>query len=167
MALIFLKDNINTPLALEPYRTLNEKLSISKNELDGYTFEIPVENVDQKIVEGFYNDKYYAFNFLLKFSFAQNMNSRTKGEDEWIIRHTLRFEFDHDFKDIEEDTLGEITSRYKYFYLIGANYYEYSYNVTFQNKAEMVFDVLSDFENIKEICRQLISYDIALFARGY
>jgi len=60
----------------------------------------------------------------------------------------------------------ELRKRSNYFFIDGAEYFEFSYHIS-ARKAELRFDVLVSEEKIQNVCNQLISHDIAIFSRGW
>jgi hypothetical protein len=166
MPIIFLKEDKENTLEMEPYRTLGKKLDDKIDDgLDGCRIKVNIGNHKDGFVNGFEISRYYAEDIVLMFSFTRNPNSLDDNEC-YLVHHQIEFEFDSDFADVQRDSLEEIDKRSKYFYIDGASYYEFSYLIGIR-KVEMRFDVLTAELNIRKVCNQLISHDIAIFSRGW
>lgn len=166
MPIIFFKEHNENTIELEPYCSFGKKFKEKVEAgIDGSCVTVPISNYKGELSAGFEVDRYYANDIRLKFCFNRNPNSTTTNE-EYLVHHTLEFDFDLDFEDIQRGSLEDISKRSKYFYIEGVSYYEFTYQMG-RKSAEMRFDVLTSEKDIDRVCNQLISHDIAIFSRGW
>lgn len=164
MPIIFFKEDNENTLELEPYYSFNKKFEDKiEDGIDGARIKVDIANHKSGFVNGFDLDRNYGEDFVLRFSFTKNQQEEA---EYYLIHHTVEFEFDEYFSEIQQDSLEEVRKRAKYFYIDGAEYYEFSYHIS-SRKAELKFDVLTSEKKIQNVCNQLISHDIAIFSRGW
>ena len=164
MPIIIFKENHKKPLEREPYFTFNKKFEEEADVgIDRTRINIDIPSHKPGFTNGFDVNPFYGEDFLLSFSFMKNT---LEDPDCYLIHHTVEFEFAEDFIELQRDSLEEVSKRAGFFYIDGADYYEFSYHLG-ENKAELRFDILASEKKIKRVCNQLISHDIAIFARGW
>lgn len=164
MPIIFFKEDSENTLKLEPYYSFNKKFDDKKEDgIDGARIKVDIANHKSGFVNGFDQNQNYGADFVLRFSFTKNKQDE---QELFLIHHTVEYEFDEYFYDIQQDSLEELRKRSNYFFIDGAEYFEFSYHIS-ARKAELRFDVLVSEEKIQNVCNQLISHDIAIFSRGW
>lgn len=165
MPIIFiLENNEYNPLELEPYRTFNQKYEDREDDIEGALIRINISNQRRGFVDGFSVDRFYCDDITLKFWFS-NINDKHDGND-ILIHHTIEYDFDSSFVEIQQNMAEEVKERAEHIYIPGVMNLALSYRLTSKN-IQLIFDVVTEKDKVQTVCNQLISHDIAMFARGW
>lgn len=165
MPIIFIAENNEyNPLELEPYKSFNKKFEDREDDLEGALIKISIPNHRKGFVDGFSIDRYYCDDITLKFMFSHIHGS--SNENSILIHHTIEYDFDTSFVEIQQDMAEEFKSRAEHIYIPGVKQLELSYRLT-SKSVQLIFDVVTEEKSLQTICNQLISHDIAIFSRGW
>lgn len=166
MPIIFIPEDYDyNPLNLEPYNTFNKKFEDKAETLDGALIKLGIANHRKGFVDGFSIDRFYCDDITLKFMFSQIHKGLNEGKD-FLIHHTIEYGFDSSFTEFQQEMAEEFIARSAYIYIPGIKQLELSYHLKSKN-VMLIFDVVTEKEQIQSVCNQLISHDIAIFSRGW
>ena len=149
------KDDI---LKKEPYSTFIKKFN-KLNSLINEKIHIKINSMDKDkrygFAKGFSLDYVYAKSFDLDFNYYMFTDAECSQRQSFCIIHTISYEFqgEEDFHEIMIDTINDVQ--------------EINCSINNKNKVNITYSVLCEEENAKEVCLQLISNDIAMFARSF
>lgn len=82
-----------------------------------------------------------------------------------LIHHTIEYDFDLDFADIQQEAVNSIKKRMDYIYISNVSYLEYSYVIE-KNHVQLSFDVLTNEACVSSVVNHLICQDIMIFPEG-
>ncbi len=163
-------------LEREPYQTFLKKF----NKLDGLTNESvhlkitsgekEKKNCFAGFTDGFSLDYCYAKRFDLDFEFREFAAAERDGSPKFCVMHRISYRFteNEDLHNIMMDTIDDIQRRNGYFYLSAlAKECEVNCFVNSKNMVTVTYTVFCGKTDAKEVCLQLISHDIAMFARSF
>ena len=144
----------------EPYKTFIKEFERVRREqgLNGTILKIDDKKIPHIYVAGCKE------NVKFEFKFIKNEQARNLKEA-FLIRHFMMISFDENYSELQRIALSEIKRHANYFYIEGAEYIVFSYDISFST-AKIYFDVISSEDSIKSICMQLMSHDIAIFSRS-
>lgn len=83
-----------------------------------------------------------------------------------LIHHTIEYDFDLDFADIQQEAVNSIKKRIDYIYISNVSYLEYSYVIE-KNHVQLSFDALTNEASVSSVVNHLICQDIMIFSRGW
>ena len=165
MPIIFIPEsNEYNPLELEPYRSLNKKFEDREDDIDSALIKISIASHRKGFVGGFSVDRFYCDDITLKFMFSYIHGNHDRNDI--LIHHTIEYDFDSSFVEIQQDMAEEFKARSEHIYIPGVKHLELSYRLT-SKSVQLIFDVVTKEEKLQSICNQLISHDIAMFSRGW
>ena len=167
MPVIFFKEKRENPLEMEPYKTFDKKFEDKKDDLEDAVIKVGINNRKSGFHNGFGLDKFYSDDISMSFEFSMDSYDKGKSESQCLIHHTIEYDFDGT-GEIQNNCLGELEKRAGYLYVPHVDYIEYGYKIG-KRQARISFDLItsSDISVIREVCRQMISLDIAIFSRGW
>lgn len=143
MPIIFIAENNEyNPLEFEPYKSFNKKFEDREDDLEGALIKISIPNHRKGFVDG------------------------SSSENSILIHHTIEYDFDTSFVEIQQDMAEEFKSRAEHIYIPGVKQLELSYRLT-SKSVQLIFDVVTEEKSLQTICNQLISHDVAIFSRGW
>lgn len=163
-------------LEREPYQTFLRKfnqLECLTNEsvhLKITSGEKGKKNCFTDFTDGFSLDYCYAKRFDLDFEFCEFAAAKRDGDLEFCIMHSICYQFagDENFHNIMLDTIDDIQRRSGYFYLSElVKGCEVDCSVNSNHVVTITYMVFCGKKDAKEVCLQLISHDIAMFARSF
>lgn len=82
-----------------------------------------------------------------------------------LIHHTIEYDFDLDFADIQQEAVNSIKKRIDYIYISNVSYLECSYTIE-KNHVQLSFNVLTNEASVSSVVNHLISQDIMIFPEG-
>lgn len=168
--MFFIKEK--TVLEREPYSEFQKEWNkmLTKNHSNEIHMRITVGSAkDNKGTEDAFSLDYcYTKWFDLSFKFMMISNEDYVLNQRHCVVHTISYQFADEYRDIMMDTVCDIQAKSKYFYISSlVKDCEVQANISRRNVVTITFCVACDKENQKEVCLQLISHDVSLFARGY
>ena len=168
MPVIFFKEKRENPLELEPYKTFDKKFEDKRDDLESAVIKVGINNRKSGFHNGFGLDKFYSDDIAMSFEFSMDSYDKDKGKQQCLIHHTVEYDFEEMTGEIQNNCLSELEKRACYLYIPQVDYIEYAYKLS-KRQARITFDLItsSDINTIREVCRQLISLDIAIFSRGW
>lgn len=170
--MIFRKKGRDYILNKEPYATFIkkfDKLQSITNEKIHMRITSGDSSKKTGLTSGFRLDYCYAKWFDLKFEFYGLIDEECIQNQQFCVIHSLSYKFgDDDCHDMMMDTVADIENRNGYVYLSSlAQECEVRCSLNNKNTVTVTYSVFCDKNDAKEICLQLINYDIALFARSF
>lgn len=171
---MFLRNPQDDILKKEPYSTFIKKFNRLTSIVDK-KIHMKISSVDKDkkrygFANGFNLDYVYAKSFDLEFKYYMFADAEYIQRQSFCIVHTLSYKFEKgdDFHDIMIDTIEDIQKRNGYFY-ISSLVKECDVKCVINNKnvVNITYTVLCKKKNAKEVCLQLLSNDIAMFARSF
>ena len=149
--MIFRKKERDDILTNEPYAAFIkkfDKLQSVINEKIHIRIDMNDNGKKTGFTSGFYLDSCYA---------------------QWFVMHSLEYKFvDDDYNDMMLDTVADIEKRNGYIYLSSlVHECEVRSSMNNKNTVTVMYSVLCDKKDAKEVCLQLINHDIALFTRSF
>lgn len=165
MPMIFISEEKNNPLEQEPYLSINRKLKDCGDDIIGKQIKYAISRHKSGFYDGFDLDRYYCDDIMLKFTFSKNKQANN-AEEEMLIHHTIEYDFDLDFADIQQEAVNSIKKRMDYIYISNVSYLEYSYVIE-KNHVQLSFDVLTNEACVSSVVNHLICQDIMIFSRGW
>lgn len=167
MPIVFISETEYSPLELEPYATFNKKFTDRQQNLDGAEIKVGISNRRKGFTKGIASDKFYSDNIKLKFKFSSLIvNGSPDTERLLVIRHVVDYDFKSSFYEFEQQMAEEMVERAPYIYIPGVRQLEMSYKIKDKNM-KLIMDVVIPETLGRVVCNQLISCDIAFFARGW
>lgn len=164
------KENI---LDREPYVTFLKKFN-KLDSLSNANINMRISSNFRKEAEecnqAFSLDYLYAKSFELDFQFVTFFDEEYLHNQRFCIFHTISYKFeDEEYQNMMMDTIGDFQKRNGYLYISSlVQECEINASVNNQNVVTISFRVFYDDQKCaKEICLELISQDIALFARSF
>lgn len=168
--MMFMKKKENV-LEKEPYATFLREFS----KLNGITNEkihMCITSDKKRSSDnfaGFSLDYVYTKRFDLDFQFVTLIDEERIQHQKFCILHTISYRFDdEDYQFMMMDTIDDIKKRNGYIY-ISSDVIECEVDCGISNKnlVTVSFCIFCNKEKVKEVCLQLISQDIILFARSF
>ena len=170
---MFMRNSKDDILKKEPYSTFIKKFN-KLNSLINEKIHIKINSMDKDkrygFAKGFSLDYVYAKSFDLDFNYYMFTDAECSQRQSFCIIHTISYEFqgEEDFHEIMIDTINDVQERNGYFYFSSmVKKCEINCSINNKNKVNITYSVLCEEENAKEVCLQLISNDIAMFARSF
>lgn len=157
---------------MEPYVTFIKKYNKLSN-LINEKIQIRIKTTKDKdrggYVNGFYLDYVYTKWFDLKFQFYSLMEENDPPNPEFCVAHSLSYKFEEtDYSEMMMDTIGDIQKKANNLYISAlVRRCEINCFLSGRNVVTVSYKVFCEKQNAKEVCLQLISTDIALFARSF
>lgn len=170
--MIFRKKERDDILNNEPYATFSKKFDKLQSVINE-KIHIRIDTNDNGkktgFTSGFYLDSCYAQWFELKFEFYGLDNEESNPNQQLYVMHSLEYKFvDDDYNDMMLDTVADIEKRNGYIYLSSlVHECEVRSSMNNKNTVTVMYSVLCDKKDAKEVCLQLINHDIALFTRSF
>ena len=158
------KGNYN-PMNLRPYSLFNKAFTDTAEDLENKFIKIYINNKRQSFTDGFTLDRNYCNGITLSFAFSR-ITSEEKGNETILIHHDVEFKYDTDFLEVEQDAVEEVTKRASYLYIPAVKHLEISNQISAKS-IHLMFDALTNEEDVQAVSNQLISQDIAIFSRGW
>ncbi len=165
MPMIFISEEKNNPLEMEPYLSINRKLKDLGDDISGKQIKYAISRHKSGFYDGFDLDRYYCDDVMLRFTFSKNKQANNVDE-EMLIHHIIEYDFDLDFADIQQEAVNSIKKRIDYIYISNVSYLEYSYVIE-KNHVQLSFNVLTNEANVSSVVNHLICQDIMIFSRGW
>ena len=105
----------------------------------------------------------------MKFEFYGLDNEECNQNQQLYVMHSLEYKFvDDDYNDMMLDTVADIEKRNGYIYLSSlVHECEVRSSMNNKNTVTVMYSVLCDKKDAKEVCLQLLNHDIALFTRSF
>lgn len=168
MPIVFISESKNyNPLELEPYCSFNKKFTDKEEDIDGSMIKLVISNHRKGFVDGFSIDRFYCDDITLKFLFSRiQIHEESTDKKVILIHHTIEYDFNSSSAEFQQDMAEELKARSGHIYIPGVKQLELSYRQTSRN-IQLIFDVITDEEQLRMVCNQLISHDIAMFSRGW
>ena len=170
--MIFRKKERDDILTNEPYAAFIKKFDKLQSVINE-KIHIRIDTNDNGkktgFTSGFYLDSCYAQWFELKFEFYGLDNEECNQNQQLYVMHSLEYKFvDDDYNDMMLDTVADIEKRNGYIYLSSlVHECEVRSSMNNKNTVTVMYSVLCDKKDAKEVCLQLLNHDIALFTRSF
>ena len=155
----------------EPYASFLKKFNRLNDDLTNQELHLHFQ-FDPKNpcnFPGFCLDYAYARQFNLRFRYL-SLSEDQKGQSEkFCILHAISFQFaGEEYQSMMLETVRDIKKRNSFFYLSSdVKSCEIQCGIEDHNTVTVLFCVYCDRSRAKEVSLQLISHDIALFARSF
>ena len=170
--LMFIRRGNNGVLEKEPYSTFIKKFDKLGNSILNKKIKWKIASKKGKDDEdlGFPLQYCYCERFDVEFEYYMVFDEKQIQNQRFVIIHTLSYKFDGDgeFRDIMMDTILDLNKRSGQLYMsklvkdciIHAT-------VDGKDRVNITYTVFCDREDAKEVGLQLLSNDVALFARTF
>ena len=157
------KNKQNKVLSREPYASFLKKYNERTNK------EIHVRIDSVKNNECLKADNTYAQFYDLSFKFYNILKVGLNQIPMFYVKHSISYSFyyDSDYWDIMMDVIEDIQKKSVGIYISSLVKKCRLECFIKKNLVTITYYVVCDRKNAKEICLQLISHDIAMFARGF
>jgi len=166
MPIVYIPENSHyDPLSHDPYLSFNKQFCDMAGRLDSSSIKIHISDKKNGLKDGFSLDQDYFNDVNLKFLFSY-MPNECKDQKDVLVHHELSYGFDPDFLESVMDTSEDISDRADYFYIPEVKHLEMTSRMTSKH-VFLTVNALSTEENVQMVCNQLLSHDIAFFARGW
>lgn len=153
----------NKVLESEPYSSFIKQFNKESNN------EIHLRiSADSDNTECFKIDSIYARFFDMSFKFYMLMEGKTYRIPRFYVKHSISFGFiDDDYTNMMLQMIEDIKKRSDYFYISSLAEKCRIESTVNKNLVTVTYYVSCKRKHAEEICLQLISHDIAMFARGF
>ena len=171
MNIATIKNKNNNVIKYEPYATFLSKYNKLGNRILNKKIKWNITSKNSISDCGFPLQYCYCENFDIEFKYYSILFDEAKSQREkFLIVHTLSYEFDDvgGFTDIMMEVIADLNKKNRSFYI--SNYVEecnVSANFDGINKVNIVFTVFCDRKDAKEVSLELLSHDVAVFARTF
>ena len=160
-------------LKMEPYAGFLRQFDTLK-DIGGETVHIRIasDNIarnEDKAIGGFELNRTYTRWYDLRFVFRTVLDKKDDLQQEkFFVYHELLTEFDEEFRDCLMDMAEDISKKQGCMFISSlAKSCEVEAAVKAKNRFSLSYEVGCEKENAREICLQLISHDVAIFARSF
>ena len=157
-------------LKMEPYAEFLRQFK----DVGGETVHIRIasDNIawnEDKVIVGFELNRNYTKWYDLRFVFRTVLDKKDDLQQEkFFVYHELLTEFDEEFRDCLMDMADDIRKKQGCMFICSlAKSCEIEAAVKAKNRFSLSYEVGCEKENAREICLQLISHDVAIFARSF
>lgn len=157
-------------LKMEPYAEFLRQFK----DVGGETVHIRIasDNIawnEDKVIVGFELNRNYTKWYDLRFVFRTVLDKKDDLQQEkFFVYHELLTEFDEEFRDCLMDMADDIRKKQGCMFISSlAKSCEIEAVVKAKNRFSLSYEVGCEKENAREICLQLISHDVAIFARSF
>lgn len=171
--MMFRTENNSCILEREPYHTFLKKYSKLTNIINE-KINMKIESDEKRSDTGFYAgfslDYCYANRIDLAFEFYELMNTECIQKSGFCLIHRIgcQFEKNECNHNIMLDMIEDIEKRNGYFYISSlVKDCEMKCYINSKNTVSIIYTVFCEIENVKEVCLQLVSHDIAIFSRSF
>lgn len=159
-------------LKMEPYAGVLRQFDTLK-DIGGETVHIRIasDNIarnEDKVI-GLELNRTYTRWYDLRFVFRTVLDKKDDLQQEkFFVYHELLTEFDEEFRDCLMDMAEDIMKKQGCMFISSlAKSCEVEAAVKAKNRFSLSYEVGCEKENAREICLQLISHDVAIFARSF
>ena len=158
-----------TIIEKEPYVSFLKQFEKMNGNFDEpINIKISSQNTNKSFFSnGFNLDYVYCTQFSLDFMFGTIIEENSK-KTKSVIYHVISYKFDPSFGKMMSDLVEDINSRNGYLYISSLSQEiqieAYINNI---NTVSIAYNIYCQKNDIKELCLELISHDIALFTRGF
>lgn len=159
-------------LKMEPYAGFLRQFDTLK-DIGGETVHIRIasDNIarnEDKVI-GLELNRTYTRWYDLRFVFRTVLDKKDDLQQEkFFVYHELLTEFDEEFRDCLMDMAEDIMKKQGCMFISSlAKSCEVEAAVKAKNRFSLSYEVGCEKENAREICLQLISHDVAIFARSF
>lgn len=160
-------------LKMKPYAEFLRQFNTLK-DVGGETVHIRIasDNIawnEYKVIGGFELNRTYTRWYDLRFVFRTVLDKKDDLQQEkFFVYHELLTEFDEEFRDCLTDMAEDIRKKQGCMFISSlAKSCEVEAVVKAKNRFSLSYEVGCEKENAREICLQLISHDVAIFARSF
>lgn len=157
----------------EPYATFIKKFDKLNGAIANEKIHLRIssdkKNGDEAINKGFSLDRCYTKRFDLDFRYISLIDDEKTRNEKFCILHTISYMYDDIYcEDMMTYTIDDIKKRNGYFYISSdVKECEVDCHINGHNVVAVDFFVCCEKDKAREVSLQLISQDIALFARSF